>query len=196
MEGIVLKSTPFGDTGRIITIYTQDSGVVSAILRRIGQKNLTLQNATSVLSLSEFHLVKGKGDLYRFQDASLIDNFLELRNHFDKLTAAGNILKCIQKTQIPENPSPALYLLLKTYLYNMKTSENPENLYLSFQLKLLQYEGVFSPQREHSPVFFTQEEWELVKNLSFAKSFTNLSVLKTPKNFNKKLSGFFSLSFH
>lgn len=193
MEGIVLKSTPFEDSGRILTLYTEKEGLLNLIVRKVGQKDFSLRNILSVLSLSEFHIHKGSGDLFRLQDASLVDCFLEIRNQLEKLTLAGGMLRQVAKMQLPLKPSPLLFKLLKAYLIHMKSSTNPAPLYFSFSLKHLLHEGLFPHERELSPIPLTIEEWDLVLTLCSAKHFTSLSPLQIPETLKDKLNEFIDL---
>lgn len=190
MQAIVIKSIPFEDTGRILTLFTESQGLLSLIIKRIKENDFLLRNISSVLSLSEFHISKGRGDLYRLQDASLLDCFLEIRNDYEKLNHAGAMLKILQQTQEPEKPSPLLFFLLRSYLKNMKASTNPKALELSFYLKTLDHEGLFPHERELSPIAFTPSQWNLVQELCYVKSFARLAELNLAQDLISKLAEF------
>lgn len=188
MEGIVLRSIPFEECSRIITLFTPAMGVCGVMMKEVGKKNLALLNITSVLSISEFQLSGGRSELYRLKDAALIDDFQAIRNDLAKLSAAGKMLKAVLKTQLPSNPSPTLYFLLRHYLEKMKSTTNPDNLYLSFYLKLLGHEGLFPAEQSLSPIPFSPEEWDTIATFRHCKSFDALSRLPSMNHLEKKLS--------
>jgi len=195
MEAIVLSSLPYLETGRIITFFTDMGGILSAIIKKVNKKDSLLTNVLSPLSHSHLQLTKGKSDLYQIQDASLINPFLSIRNDLDKLSAAGKILKTLKKSQIPENPAPLLFLLTIAYLKRLESSPNPFAISLSFQGKILRYEGFFPQKEEDSPVPFEKEEWNTLSTLAFSKSFEEIESIQSISSFEMKLNTLFSHSF-
>lgn len=190
MEGIVIKTTPYQESSRILTLFTQEEGIISVMARKIGKKNLSLLNVTSILSLSEFQFFKKNSDFYYLKDATLLDSFLELRGDLNKLKAGGKLLKAILHSQYPGNPTN-LYLLLKSFLYKLKTSQNPSRLVMTFYCKLLKYEGVLPESKTDSPIPFSDNHWELLHSLSNITHFSALEKLSIPTEFEESINNFF-----
>jgi DNA repair protein RecO len=163
-EGVVLKAVLHKDQERIITIFTHDHGLMSLIVKRI-QGRMML---TTPLCRAEFIYTKGRSDLYRLQDGSVIDSFLELRNHLHHLQAAGELAQAILHSQLPGKSSPKLYALLCAYLKNISLFPDPLPLTLSFRLKLLSHDGLL--------------HWDdlsaEMRTLGQARSFHHLSTLR------------------
>jgi DNA repair protein RecO len=195
MEAIVLSSLPYQETGRILTLFTDKGGVLSAIIKRVNKKDSLLTNVLSPLSHSHLQLSKGNSDLYQIQDASLLNPFLQIRGNLDKLTAAGKLLKLLKKSQFPEKPSPILFALTISYLKRLESSINPASLAISFQGKILRHEGIFPENKEESAVPLEQEEWDILNTLSFSKSFEELENVKLPTLLPAKINMLLSLSF-
>jgi DNA repair protein RecO len=195
MEAIILSSLPYLETGRIITLFTNERGVLSAIIKRINKKDSLLTNVLSPLSHSHLELTKGRSDLYQIEDATLLNPFLQIRGNLDKLSAAGKILKTLKKSQIPEKPAPLLFALTIAYLKRLEFSPNPFSIALSFQGKSIRHEGLFPDTVKDSPIPFEKEEWEILSTLSFSKSFEEIENTKIPTLLQGKLNTLFSLSF-
>ena len=191
MLGIVLKTIPYQENGRIVTLFTDTSGVISLFIKRLSIKNLHLQNVTSPLSLSEFQLEKRKSDLYFFQDATLLDPFLEIRRDLDRLTATQKLFGLILKSQPPEKPAPLLFLLLLNYLKAVKTTMAPKNYALSFMTKILRHEGLFPHVQEDTHFRFEHKEWESMQSLARASSHKELSEITPPAKLEEKIYAMF-----
>lgn len=142
-EGIVLKSIDFRDHQKIITLYTPQLGIISAIVKNLSQKKLQEHSLCSPLVRAQYILKKGRSECYGLIEGSVIDLHLELRRSLAVLTISLNMIKTISQTQLPGKPSQELYQLLKVYLKELKKNPYANQLLMSFYLKLLKYEGVF-----------------------------------------------------
>ncbi len=189
MDAIVLKATPYEEDGKILKVFTKELGVLSVIVKKLSRKGSFWQTVTSPLARGEFHLIRKQSDLYTLQDASLTDAHFEIRNHFDKLEAACSILRSILTSQYPEKPSPALYQLAITYLKKLKTFKESHLLSLSFQMKLLNYEGLFSELKDPA---FSDEDWLTLECLCHAKQFSLLESLTVSTILQKQAIELFS----
>ena len=192
MDAIVLKATPYEDDGKILKLFTSESGVVSAIIKKLGRKASYFQTVTSPLARGEFHLTRRKSELYTLGDASLIDGHYEIRNHLDKLDAACTILRAILTSQYPEKASPELYLLTTTYLRKLKNFSHPDVLALSFQMKLLNFEGLFPETKEDFGTPLSSNDWLILECLCHAKKFDMLQSLTIPASLNEKARDLFT----
>ncbi|MBM3193531.1 MAG: DNA repair protein RecO [Chlamydiae bacterium] len=198
MDALILKATPYEEDGKILKVFTKDAGLISVIVKKLRRKETFWQTLTSPLARGEFHLTRRQSDLYAINEASLIDAHFEIRNDLNKLDAACSILRAILFSQYPEKPSPELYQLTIIYLKKLKTFLHPINLSTSFQMKLLNYEGLFPETKEESVFNFTSDEWLILECLCHAKTFDLLeSVTVSPELeakarelFNSRISDF------
>ncbi|NGX35582.1 MAG: DNA repair protein RecO [Candidatus Anoxychlamydiales bacterium] len=133
--GITLKSTPFRDRTNIIQLLSKDLGIISVIVRGISKKNLNLMAICSPFAISEIVLKKTNSDIYKLKEGSLIDVNLHIRKSLKYLKTASYMIKAITSAHFLAN-SKDMYLLLKIYL--KKIDLNPDAIYVSFLLKLLQ----------------------------------------------------------
>ncbi|MCP5492573.1 MAG: DNA repair protein RecO [Chlamydiales bacterium] len=141
-EGIVLKSVDFRENKRIVTIFTAEHGLITAFIPSI--KTPQRLNLSSPLTRAEWQLKPGKGDLWKFLDASILELHLPIRQDLERLQVARYLLSQMLETQMPHKPTPALYALLRSFLNRLKTTSNPLALRIAFHLKLLLHEGLFS----------------------------------------------------
>jgi hypothetical protein len=178
-EGIVLKAINHKDQERIITLFTRQHGLMSLIVKRI--KNYMM--LTTPLCHAEFIYTKGRSELYRFQDGTVIDGLIQLRNHLRHLQAAGDMVQAILQSQLPGKPSPKLYELLLACLKALPEFPDPLSLTLAFRLKLLAHEGVIH-QDQLSPD---------LKELIHARSFQKIRAIKVDQKLKFEISEKFNL---
>jgi DNA repair protein RecO (recombination protein O) len=143
-EGIVLHSFDYKERERIVSVFTLKEGMISLIIKRLSKNKPALINLTSPLCQAEFLYQKGKSDLYRFIDGTILNLHLPLRRSYHHLQYGGKMIQAIRSSQMPGKRAPALYCLLLSYLKKLPEFEKPEILWTSFQLKLLKHEGLLS----------------------------------------------------
>ena len=198
MDAIVLKATPYEEDGKILKLFTGELGVVSAIVKKLTRKGTFWQNLTSPLTRGEFHLTRRNSELFTLNDGSIIDPHYEIRHNLGKLDAAFILLRAVLISQYPEKPTPELFKLTTVYLNRIKKDENPLRLALSFQMKLLNHEGLFPERAEDFGAPLTKDEWQTLECLCHAKKFETLDLLtieedlfkKTVELFNKRIQDF------
>ncbi len=214
-EGIVLKSLPFQDSKKIITLFSLDFGIITLITKKISSKNVSLIQLLTPLSIGEYAFRKGKSDLYSLLDGSLIDTHSKYRDSYDKIVVGANLIRSVSKTQMHGNSAPKLFILLKRYLQKLPEVKKPQNLLCSFYLKLLLHDGIVIPLQncskckqaasclfygeslcitcapEHS-LRFTTEEWQTLYALTYTTKFSLLDGLDIAETLRKKIEILFS----
>lgn len=158
--GILLQTIPYLGKKKILKVLTPEHGLLSFMT----------QKPLSPFCIAEWVYRKTQKEIHTLTDFSLTDPLLELRQNYATISAAGSIAQDLLLTQMPGKPSP--YALASAYL--KKLPLNPPILALSFRLKLLIHEGLFSSDPEPE---FTPEEWELVTALAFARQFSQLQTV-------------------
>jgi len=148
-EGIVLKALNYQENSRIVTLFTDDGGIIQLIIKGISHKNSDKLRLSSLLTRGEYLYIKGRSSLYLFQDGTVLEEPLYLRERWGYIKTAGEIVQIILKSQMVGKPAPLLYQLFVAYLKQIPFFEDPNGLIGSFYVKLLQHEGVL-PERQFS----------------------------------------------
>jgi DNA repair protein RecO (recombination protein O) len=143
-EGIVLRSLDYKERQRIVTVVTERAGVISLIAKGLGGVNRRFLLLLTPLSRSEFVYERGRSDLFRFHDGTLLDAHLPLRASFAHLQTAGALAQALLRAQMPGRVDPPLYHLFAAFLKRIPVHEEPTTLVAGFRLKLLQHEGLLA----------------------------------------------------
>lgn len=206
-EGILLQSTPYLESRRIVKIFTKNNGLLSLIGN---SKKLSL---TTPFCKAEWIYKQTPGDLFSLKEASLLNPYMNLRESYEKLKSAGSIANDLLRSQLAYKESSKLYSLLSACFEHL--SYNPTAIAQSFRLKLLRLDGLLHLQpfcmecekealdltegqstcsnhaAQGKRAGFTQTEWQQVLSLGLAKRFSDLKELLLSQELLKKLDSLF-----
>jgi DNA repair protein RecO (recombination protein O) len=173
VEGIVLRSTIYKENHRIVTLFTQEAGLISLMVK--GVKTPERLVLLTPFSQIEVFFRRKLSDLYLLKDGSLIADNLFLREKWDYLETAGKMAQIILHSQMPGKPSPLLYALFLACLKQLPQFDEPAPLLLLFYLKLLTHEGILSlDDRAAFPISLSVTQWDIMMELAQSKSFKEL----------------------
>lgn len=133
--GIVLNSFPFKEKDKILTLFTKERGIVKLFVKG---KLFFNQALTERYTVSDFLYSQGRGDLYQFCDATVLEQNPQLRHSFEALQMGEKLGSAILRSQWQGKEAPYLFELFLAFL--KKVPE--EGLYAPFLLKILKHEGI------------------------------------------------------
>jgi DNA repair protein RecO (recombination protein O) len=144
-KGIVLNRKDFGDTGRIVCIYTTHNGKISAIAK--GAKRLTSKFGSTLEIFSYIDLVLYKGrELHTISETRIIDSFQALRENLSKIAYGSFVLELIDAFMVEEERNIQAFNLILDTLRWLK-EETTEFIIYFFTLNFLSLLG-FRPEVE------------------------------------------------
>ncbi|MCI0473361.1 MAG: DNA repair protein RecO [Ignavibacteria bacterium] len=137
-EAIVLNGFKYGDTSKIVTLYTLLDGKFSVLIK--GARN-SKSNFGGVFEnmnhIDIFYSKKISRNLQSVYKADNISSFASIKNSLDKISVAYRILDLTSKITPEFDQSAGLFNLLKNSLYELDfLNRNYSLLYLVFQIKL------------------------------------------------------------
>lgn len=166
--GIVLQVIPFQDYHQIVSLYSPDRGLIKLIFKYSRKKN-----AIEPLQLLEVIFKEGRGDLLQEVNFTLLDSHLKLRESFNILNAALEILKALKSSQMDQKASPILFSLLLHYLNFLPKALTPATLSASFMLKILRHDGLMAFQNACSTCHKPLKEGGIIQGEFFCSEHTN-----------------------
>ena len=134
VKGLVIRATDFKESDRIITIFTEEMGVVSATAR--GARSLKSRKMSSTMQFcySSFILSKQK-DYFYVKEASLIENFFDIRKSIEGLALAGYIAEVLSDVTVAEAERDLLRLSLNS-LFAISEGKAPlEKIKAAFEIR-------------------------------------------------------------
>ena len=110
-KGIVIKSTDFKDSDKIVTIFSAELGVIKARARGVKKDKAKLAFAVQPFAFVEF-VLNAKGGFYTIINATSIDQFFNVTLDFDNFIFMMACLEVCEKTAKENDFNQDLFLLL------------------------------------------------------------------------------------
>ncbi len=113
VKGLVIRTVDIKESDRLVTIFTEEMGVVSALAR--GARSLKSRQMSSTMQFcyGSFVLCK-RGEHYWIKEASLIESFFGIRNSIEGLALATYIAEVLCDIAVTEAERDLLRLSLNS----------------------------------------------------------------------------------
>ena len=126
VKGLVLRTTDIKECDRLITVYTEEEGIVTALAKSARSYKSRKMSSTMQFCYGSFVLY-GQGDKLFVKEASLIESFFDIRHTIDGLALAGYVVEVLEHVATSEADRDLLRLCLNT-LYAISTAKYDFNL--------------------------------------------------------------------
>ncbi len=140
-DAIILSQRQFGETDKLITVFTKEHGKKTIIAKGILKSTSPLIYHLDNMNLTRLVMSKGK-NLDLVTQASVIESFEQIRNSYELMVQGLYILELIDKFSIDNNADAKLY---DSIIATFSRMNNNEPLLLNvrlFELNLLQSSGL------------------------------------------------------
>jgi DNA repair protein RecO (recombination protein O) len=146
-EAVVLRSMRYGETDRILHLYTHDRGRVSAIAKGVRRARSRFGGRLEPFFRLRIELHEGRGELLTVTGAQTVEGHVGLRGDARALDAAARACDAVGRLFETSEPHPAVFNLLcrKLYLLDQHPASATRAAALAFRLKLLLAAGL-APQ--------------------------------------------------
>lgn len=146
-EAVVLRSIRYGEADRVLHLYSEDRGRLSAIAKGVRRVRSRLGGRLEPLMRVGLVLHPGRGELCTVSAADTIDAHPRLREHRDALDRAGDACEAVLRLLDAREPNRPAYNLLchELLLLDREPAAATRAQALAFRLKLLLAAG-FAPE--------------------------------------------------
>lgn len=153
--GVVLRTHKLGESDRIITLITQDSGKVRAVAKGIRKTTSKFGSRLEPMSHVQVQLYRGR-ELDIVNQVELVEVASSTRAHLEATTDGLAMCEVVEQLAHDRSPSPHLYRMLVGALRQLNVAYS-ELLLPAFQLRLLEEDGV-GPRVERCVVCDTPDD--------------------------------------
>lgn len=122
--GINLKSMPLGEADRLVTVLTQEFGLIRAVAPGARKQNSKLGGRSGLFVVNELLLAKGRS-LDRITQAETLESYPGLSQDLKKLTASQYLAEIAIAMALSEQPQMELYALLNEHLRRLEHLPRP-----------------------------------------------------------------------
>lgn len=152
-NAVVLRTIDYGETSRIVTLFTQENGRMSVMAK--GARTSKSRFGSTLEPLAHVQAMvfcKSGRDLQMLTETSHVHTWPGIRQSLDKLKLGYRLLELTNALMHQEESNPAVYSLLVAVLSALNAGEErTENLWPWFQLRLAGLLG-FGPAFEANVV--------------------------------------------
>ena len=165
-KGLIIREQTIGESDRLVTLLSDEFGLIKAFVRRA--KSIKSQNlsATSLFAYGEFTIYRGR-DAYVIDSASPIEVFFELRSDIERLALAQYFAQLTYFLGSEEQPSHEMLRLILNALHLLcKGKKNTKLIKAAVELRMLCLGGYMPDllacyrcgEYESDPMFFDISE--------------------------------------
>jgi DNA repair protein RecO (recombination protein O) len=138
--GVVLRTHKLGESDRIITLITQESGKVRAVAKGVRKTKSRFGSRLEPMSHVQVMLYRGRS-LDIVNQVELVEVSNGIRGNLESITDGLAMCEIVDQLGHERAPSPHLYRMLVGALRQLNLGYSPL-LLPAFQLRLLREEGV------------------------------------------------------
>lgn len=143
MEGVVLKSQPYGETHKLLKIFTKDAGIISAIARGANKPKSRLSAVSQMFIRANFLIYLTKG-LSTVQQGQIVDSYRHIREDIVKTAYATYIIELTDKILDTKQPDLYIYHELQQTLAWINDQDDFYIPIMMYELKIFE-KGGFAP---------------------------------------------------
>ena len=119
VEGIVINTKNYGDTSKIIDILTKEYGIIGVMAKGCKSLKSNLRSVTDKLTYANFTIYYKKDKLSLLSEASVINNFSNIKKDIEKISYASFLLDLTNQVY-KQSESEDIYDLLISSLIKIR----------------------------------------------------------------------------
>lgn len=126
-KGLIIREQTIGESDRLVTLLTDDFGLIKAFVRRAKMMKSQNLSSTSLFVYGDFTIYKGK-DAYVIDNASPIEVFFDLRSDIERLALAQYFAQLTYYLGNEEQPSHEMLRLILNALHLLCKGKKSQKL--------------------------------------------------------------------
>ena len=128
-RGIIINKRDFGEADRYITIFSENFGKISVLLKGIRKSKTREQSSADVLTLSKFTFYK-KGENFILTNILTLDAYREIKENLDNLEISLYLLSILNSILVENNRKKNLFTITEKTLNFLKDNNDMRKNYI------------------------------------------------------------------
>src|SRR4030065_1700452 len=146
---IILRSIPYGEADKIVTLYTRDCGKIKGFAKGAKRSRKRFGNSLEICSyINASFFEKENADLVRLNHCDLIRSFAGLREDIHRLAWASYFIELVKEMTAERIQNKPLFRLLIAFLNLIDRGILKEEVQRVFEIRFLSHLG-YRPQLDH-----------------------------------------------
>ncbi|MBM7650004.1 DNA repair protein RecO (recombination protein O) [Bacillus ectoiniformans] len=140
-EGIVIRTANYGETNKIVTMFTKEKGKIAVMARGAKKPNSRLSSITQPFTHGYFLIQSGSG-LGTLQQGEMVSSMRHIREDLIVTSYAAYIVELLDKSTEEKEAYPSLFHFLQQTLHYLNEGYDAEILTNIFEMKMLHLIGL------------------------------------------------------
>ncbi|MBS4173569.1 DNA repair protein RecO [Bacillus sp. FJAT-49736] len=141
-EGIVIRTHDYGESNKIVNVYTREFGKLG-MMARGAKKPKSRLSAVSQLFTYGYFLVQTSNGLGTLQQGELVSSMRSIREDIFQTAYASYIVDLLDKAVEERQPNPYLFELLYQTLHYINENMDLDIITNIFEMKMLNVLGLY-----------------------------------------------------
>ncbi|MDD3341744.1 MAG: DNA repair protein RecO [Bacilli bacterium] len=141
IEGIVVGERAYGETSKILDVFTKEYGVIGVMAKGCRKLKSDLRSVSNKLTYGNFHLYYKKDKLSTLISIDVTNLFKNIKTDISKISYASFLLE-LSHGVYKQNPDPSIYTLLIDALQKIEEGFDEALITAIVELKYLYYLGI------------------------------------------------------
>ncbi|MFX3674416.1 MAG: DNA repair protein RecO [Paenisporosarcina sp.] len=142
IEGIVLKTQDYGESNKIVTLYSREVGKITAMARGAKKPASRLSAITQPFTHGSFLIQQGRG-MGTMQQGEQVESYRHIREDIEATAYASFVVELIDRAVEDRTPQTAIFNLLQQALHAISEEYDPEAIALFVEWKMLPVTGIY-----------------------------------------------------
>ncbi len=151
IEGIVIRSVDYGESNKIITIFSRNKGKFGAVARGAKKPKSRLASVSQPFTYGHFVCIMGNSGLATIQQGEIIDTFRGIKEDLFLTSYVSYIAELLEKGTEDRVNNPYLFELFYQTIKAIEEGHDPEILKNIFEMKMLPVLG-FLPNLDYCAI--------------------------------------------
>lgn len=141
VEGIVVSTTPFKESSKILNIFTKDHGIIGCISKGCKGMKSKLRIVSEKFAYGTFHMYYKEDGLSTLIDGDIKDYFINIKSDIIKVSYLTYICE-LSISAYKESESEEVYPLMESAILKIEEGHNPKIITNILELQYLSYLGI------------------------------------------------------
>lgn len=140
VRGLIIRTVDIKETDRLVTIFTDEQGAVTALAR--GARSLKSRKLAATMQFCYGkYVLYNQGDKFWIKEAELLENFFDIRQSIEGLALANYICEVLSHVTVEEAESDLLRLSLNSLYAISNNLYSVEKIKAVFEMRAISILG-------------------------------------------------------
>jgi DNA repair protein RecO (recombination protein O) len=147
VEGVVIRSTDYGEGNKIINLYTRELGKIPVMVRGARKSKSRFAVSSQLFTYGEY-MIFGSGNMPSLNQVEVLNAYSAIQKDLFRMSHASYIIEMLYKLTEDRDRNPFVFELLKQTLDHLSDGKDVDIVTRIFEIKMLALAGV-RPELNH-----------------------------------------------